>query len=56
MTKRLLRLLRENRGSTAIEYGMIAALIVVASFAAIKSFSDASMKMWNNVATTVSKG
>ncbi|MFZ4746236.1 MAG: Flp family type IVb pilin [Sphingomonas sp.] len=49
-------MLRDNRGSTAIEYGLIAALVVLGAFAAIKNFSNTSVQMWNNVATTASKG
>ena len=56
MQKRLVQLLRDNGGTTAIEYGLIAALVVIAALTAIKNFSDASTKMWNNVATIVSKG
>ena len=56
MRMRSFHLLRDNRGSTAIEYGLIAALVVLGAFAAIKNFSDTSISMWNNVATTVSKG
>jgi len=56
MQKRSVQLLRDNCGATAIEYGLIAALVVIAAFTAIKNFSDASTKMWNNVATTVAKG
>ena len=56
MRMRSLRVLRDNRGSTAIEYGLIAALVVLGAFAAIKNFSNTSVQMWNNVATTASKG
>ena len=56
MQKRSVQLLRDNCGSTAIEYGLIAALVVIGAFTAIKNFSDTSIKMWNNVATTVAKG
>jgi pilus assembly protein Flp/PilA len=56
MQKKSVQLLRDNCGSTAIEYGLIAALIVIGAFSAIKNFSDTSIKMWNNVATIVSKG
>ena len=56
MQKKSVQLLRDNCGATAIEYGLIAALIVIGAFSAIKNFSDTSIKMWNNVATIVSKG
>jgi pilus assembly protein Flp/PilA len=56
MQKRSVKLLQDNCGATAIEYGLIAALVVIGAFTAIKNFSDTTIKMWNNVATTVAKG
>jgi pilus assembly protein Flp/PilA len=56
MKKRSARLLRDNRGTTAIEYGLIAALVVLGAFTGIKNFTSAATTVWNNVATTVSKG
>ncbi len=49
------RLLRDNRGTTAIEYGLIAALVVLGAFAGFKNFANVSVNMWNNVSTYVSK-
>jgi len=48
MTK-LLSLLRSTRAATAIEYGLIAALIAVACIGAFTSFADAGMTKWNEV-------
>ncbi len=56
MIKRSGKLLRDNRGATAIEYGLIAALVVLGAFAGLKNFADVSVGMWNNVSATVSKG
>jgi pilus assembly protein Flp/PilA len=56
MKKRSVKLLRDNRGTTAIEYGLIAALVVLGAFTGIKNFTNTATTMWNNVATTVSKG
>lgn len=47
-------LAKNERGSTAIEYGLIATLIVIASIAALKNFASTNSRMWNNVATQVS--
>ena len=55
MIMRLARLLRDKRGATAIEYGLIAALVVLGAFLGIKNFANTSVGMWNNVSTTVSK-
>ncbi len=50
------RLLRDNRGTTAIEYGLIAALVVLGAFAGLRNFADVTVNMWTNVSTYVSKG
>jgi len=44
------RLWRNERGATAIEYGLIAALIVVAIMTSIGSIGETVSAMWNNVA------
>ena len=43
------KFLKDESGATAIEYGLIAALIVVASIAAIGQVADTTITMWNNV-------
>ena len=55
MKARLFKLLRDKRGATAIEYGLIAALVVMGAFLGIKNFANTSVNMWNNVSTTVAK-
>ena len=41
------------KGATAIEYGLIAALIVIASMAALEGLASQTVGMWNDVATKV---
>jgi len=53
MIKHLKALLRDSRGATAIEYGLIAALIVIASVGAMTNFASRSISMWNNVSNTM---
>jgi pilus assembly protein Flp/PilA len=53
MTHAIRRILRDSRGATAVEYGLIAALIVVGIMGALTSFGSATIDMWNNVAATV---
>jgi pilus assembly protein Flp/PilA len=55
MRSRLGKLLRDTRGATAVEYGMIAALVVLGAFLGFRNFANTSISMWNNVSTTVSK-
>lgn len=40
-------------GATAVEYGLIVALIVLAAMAAIVGLADATIGMWGNVADNV---
>jgi len=50
MIVRLLkRLLGNRRGGTAIEYGLIAALVVITMIAAFKDVATATTGMWGNV-------
>ena len=49
----LLRLLADQRGATAIEYGLIAALIVVAMMGGLKTLGGGAGGMWTKVKTEV---
>jgi len=51
--KTLRRLRIDSRGATAIEYGLIAALIVVAMIGALKSLGGGVGGAWSNLSTTV---
>ena len=46
-----LTLLRQNRGATAIEYGLIAALIAVAAIGAMQGVGNSLKKTFGNVST-----
>ena len=48
---RILKLVRDNRGATAIEYGLIAALIAVACIAALQSVGSKLGTTFNNVSS-----
>jgi pilus assembly protein Flp/PilA len=47
------RLLRCNRGATAVEYGFILALIVLVLIGALTELAGGTTGMWNNVSTKV---
>ena len=53
MTHFLARFAQDQRGSTAIEYGLIAVLIVGALIGGLSSFADADKNMWTAVAVKV---
>jgi len=40
------RLLRDNRGATAIEYGLIVALIVIAIIVSVESVANETNGLW----------
>ncbi len=48
MTK-LLRLLRCERAATAVEYGLIAALIFLGALTAITAFGEANRNIWETI-------
>ena len=43
------KLVDDTSGATAVEYGLIAALIVVAMIAALSGVADSTILMWDNV-------
>lgn len=47
------RVLRHTRGATAVEYGLICALIVLAMVGALQSVAGKTTGMWNDVSTKV---
>lgn len=49
MTKFIKRLISDRTGATAIEYGLILALIVLALLSALQSFADGSITMWETI-------
>ena len=49
----LKRLGRDERGATAVEYGLILALIFLALVGAIEAFGQETIEMWENVSSEV---
>jgi len=47
------RLVRNKKGATAIEYGLIVALIVIAMIGGLKLFAGSTISMWNDVQQNV---
>jgi pilus assembly protein Flp/PilA len=43
----------DQRGATAVEYGLIVALIFLASVGGMTAFGDGAMAMWNDISTNV---
>ncbi len=55
MVKFLKRLERDTRGATAVEYGLILALVFFAMVGAVQTFGAQAVSVWSNVATSVTK-
>lgn len=51
MMRMAIRLRGEDRGATAVEYGLILCLIAVAASGAIALFADGTVDMWEFVKT-----
>jgi pilus assembly protein Flp/PilA len=53
MAKLCRKLLRDDRGATAIEYGLIIGLVVVAIIGGISSLGGAAHNIWGNMTNKV---
>jgi pilus assembly protein Flp/PilA len=49
------RLLKSERGASAVEYGLIISLIVIAIVATLSNVASKTNLMWTNVANEVNK-
>ena len=53
MVKFLKSLGRDESGATAVEYGLILALIFLAMIGAVQSFGTTTIATWNNIESAV---
>ena len=51
MRKRLRAMLIDRKAATAVEYGLIVSLIVIAMLASLKGVANSTIEMWNYVET-----
>ena len=51
--QKFIRIFRDKRGATAIEYGLIAALIAVAAITAMTALGDQLKTTFTNVSTNM---
>jgi len=54
-TNLLKRIGRDTRGATAIEYGLIVSLIVIACMGAIQLVAGETIELWDLISTEVTK-
>lgn len=48
----LLRLYSDDRGATAVEYGLICAMIVIAMIVALQGVATSTSNQWNFISST----
>jgi pilus assembly protein Flp/PilA len=53
MKRRISSLLQDQRGATAIEYGLIISLVVIAMMASLMQVANVTVGMWNGVSDKV---
>lgn len=49
----LRQLAKSRKGATAVEYGLILALVVLAMFSALQGLASTTTGMWDNVSNKV---
>ena len=53
--RHLKTMIQDKRAATAVEYGLILALIFLAMIVSLRNVAIATTTMWNNVSTEVNK-
>ncbi|MFA5989268.1 MAG: Flp family type IVb pilin [Sphingomonas sp.] len=53
MRRRLRLFAQDEKAATAVEYGLIVSLIVIAMIASFRNVANVTTAMWNNVSNTV---
>jgi pilus assembly protein Flp/PilA len=51
--RRLIRLCKDEKGATVVEYGLILALIFLAMIGGVVAVGTVTSEMWNNVSSEV---
>ena len=52
--RRILAIFKDNRAATAVEYGLILAVIFLAMLAGVSNFANATVNMWEYIDNKVS--
>jgi pilus assembly protein Flp/PilA len=53
MVRRLRKLLKDKRGATAVEYGLIVSLVVLAMLTALWQLAATTIAMWDGISERV---
>ena len=54
--RRLFTILKDDQGATAVEYGLILAMVFLAMIVGVSQFGQTTIEMWNYVADSVRGG
>ena len=49
------KILADRRGATAVEYGLVLAMIVLVMFGALQALADTTTTLWSDVSDKVQK-
>jgi pilus assembly protein Flp/PilA len=52
--RRFLSIIKDDRAATAVEYGLILAMIFLAMIVGVTQFGQTTIRMWDEVANKVS--
>ena len=52
MIKLVSAMIRDERGATAVEYGLICSLIILAMLTALQGFANETQAIWTTVSTS----
>lgn len=52
--RRFTRMIKDERGATAVEYGLILALVFLAMVGAVSQFANTSIQLWTDIEEKVS--
>jgi pilus assembly protein Flp/PilA len=55
LSRHVAALWRDDRGATAVEYGLVLALITLASLGALATMADTVVGMWTDIAIRVAE-
>jgi pilus assembly protein Flp/PilA len=53
LSRYLAKLCRDDRGATAVEYGLVLVLITLAALGALATMADTVVGMWTDIAARV---
>jgi pilus assembly protein Flp/PilA len=53
--RRIAGIIKDKRGATAVEYGLILSLVVLAMLSALAGVASTTIDMWTNVSSEVSE-